>query len=121
MAMKTYATDKLPVILQNLIADYSNVYRFALIFTVNQRLKGFSNKSKLNTLIQQTFKINKRQAGAVIADADGKIDSAKKCRANHIKQLEGKLKSAKEFPLPQLLSAETFVHLIEELRELILI
>jgi IS605 OrfB family transposase len=45
-------------------------------------------------LIQQTFKLNKRHAGAVIADADGKIDSAKECRANHIKQLEGKLKSA---------------------------
>jgi IS605 OrfB family transposase len=45
-------------------------------------------------LIQQTFKINKRQAGAVIADADGKIDSASNCRANHVKHLEGKLKSA---------------------------
>ncbi|MEQ8464877.1 hypothetical protein [Coleofasciculus sp. E1-EBD-02] len=95
--MKTYATDQFPVILQNFIADYSEVYRFALIFTVNQRLKGSSNKSKLNTLIQQTFKINKRQAGAVIADADGKINSAKKCHVNHIKQLEGKLKSAKDW------------------------
>jgi hypothetical protein len=95
--MKTYATDNLPVILQNFIADYSKVYRSGLIFTVNQRLAGFSDKSKLNTLIQQTFKINKRQAGAVIADADGKIDSAKECRANHIKQLESKLKSAKDW------------------------
>lgn len=93
--MKTYATDNLPVILQNFIADYSKVYRSALIFVVNQRLAGFSDKSKLNTLIQQTFKINKRQANAVIADADGKIDSAKECRANHVKQLEGKLKSAR--------------------------
>lgn len=92
--MKTYATDNLPVILQNFIADYSKVYRSALIFAVNQRLAGFADKSKLNTLIQQTFKINKRQAGAVIADADGKIDSAKECRTNHVKQLEGKLKSA---------------------------
>ncbi|MEQ8464583.1 hypothetical protein [Coleofasciculus sp. E1-EBD-02] len=92
--MKTYATDNLPVILQNFIADYSKVYRSALIFAVNQRLLRFSDKSKLNTLIQQTFKINKRQAGAVIADADGKIDSASNCRANHVKHLEGKLKSA---------------------------
>jgi IS605 OrfB family transposase len=95
--MKTYATDNLPVILQNFIADYSKVYRSALIFAVNQRLAGFSDKSKLNTLIQQTFKINKRQAGALIADADGKVDAAKKCRANHIEQLEGKLKSAKDW------------------------
>lgn len=95
--MKTYATDNLLVILQNFIADYSKVYRSALIFVVNQRLSGFNDKSKLNTLIQQTFKINKRQAGAVIVDADGKIDSAKECRTNHIKQLEGKLKSAKDW------------------------
>lgn len=95
--MKTYATDNLPVILQNFIADYSKVYRSALLFTVNHRLTGFADKSKLNTLIQQTFKINKRQAGAVIADADGKIDSAKECRTNHVKQLEGKLKSAKDW------------------------
>lgn len=95
--MKTYATDSLPVILQNFIADYSQVYRSALIFTVNQRLAGCNDKSKLNTLIQQTFKINKRQAGAVVADADGKIDSAKECRANHAKQLEGRLKSAKDW------------------------
>ncbi len=92
--MKTYATDNLPNILQNFIADYSKVYRSALVFAVNQRLAGFSDKSKLNTLIQQTFKINKRQAGAVIADADGKIDSVALCRANHIRQLDSKLKSA---------------------------
>lgn len=30
----------------------------------------------------------------MIADADGKIDSASNCRANHVKHLEGKLKSA---------------------------
>ena len=92
--MKTYATDDLPNVLQNFIADYSQVYRSALVFAVNQRLVGFKDKSKLNTLVQQTFRINKRQAGAVIADADGKIDAATSCRANHIKQFEGKLKSA---------------------------
>jgi hypothetical protein len=75
--MKTYVADNLPIILQNFIADYSKVYRAVLIFTVNQRLAGFSDKSKLNTLIQQTFKINKRHAGAVIADADGKKASRK--------------------------------------------
>jgi IS605 OrfB family transposase len=95
--MKTYVADNLPIILQNFIADYSKVYRAALMFTVNQRLAGFSDKSKLNTLIQHTFKINKRHAGAVIADADGKIDAASWCHSNHIKQLEGKLKSAKNW------------------------
>jgi hypothetical protein len=92
--MKTYATDTIPILLQDFIADYSKVYRSALIFAVNHRLAGFADKAKLNTLIQSEFKINKRQAGAIIADADGKIDSAQECRSNHIKQLEGKLKSA---------------------------
>ncbi|MGL5061945.1 MAG: hypothetical protein ACRC62_18395 [Microcoleus sp.] len=95
--MKTYVTDAIPFILQDFIADYSKVYRSALIFAVNHRLTGFGDKSKLNTLIQHEFKLNKRQAGAVITDADGKIEAAKECRTNHIKQLEGKLKSAKEW------------------------
>jgi len=61
--IKTYATDNLPAILQTFIADYSKVYRSALIFAVNHRLSGFADKSKLNTLILQTFQVNKRQAG----------------------------------------------------------
>ncbi len=43
--MKTYVADDLPNILQNFIADYSQVYRSALVFAVNQRLTGFSDKS----------------------------------------------------------------------------
>lgn len=92
--MKTYVTDNFPVVMKNFIADYSRIYRDALVFTVNQRLAGFSDKSKLNTLIQAEFGLNKRQSGSVIADADGKIEAAKECRKNHIKLLEGKLKSA---------------------------
>lgn len=92
--MKTYVTDNLPVILQNFITDYSKVYRSALVFVVNHRLAQTIPKSDLNTVIQQRFKLNKRHANAVITDAEGMISSAKECRANHIKQLEGKLKSA---------------------------
>lgn len=93
--MKTYVSDNLPPILRNYIADYSKVYRSALLFAVNERLCGFADKTKLNTAIQRRFQINKRQAGAVIFDADGKIEAAMACRTNHIKMLEGKLKSAK--------------------------
>lgn len=51
-------------------------------------------KSETNTHIQEKYKVSKRQAGGIIALAKGKVDSARECRANHIKQLEGKLKSA---------------------------
>ena len=50
--MKTYATDNLPVILQNFIADYSKVYRSALIFAVNQRLAGFSKHSRSTNVMR---------------------------------------------------------------------
>lgn len=51
------------------------------------------DKSKWNTHLQSKYQINKRQANGVIALAQGKVDSAKECRKNHIKQLEAKLKS----------------------------
>lgn len=95
--MKTYVTDNLNNLLTNYISDYSKVYHRALVFVVNQRLDGFADKSKLNSLVQTQFGLNKRQANAVITDADGKIDSAKECKSDHVKQLEGKLKSAKDW------------------------
>jgi len=95
--VKTYVTDNLPVVLQNFIADYSKIYRSALVFAVNHRLAFDTSKSELNTIIQQEFKLNKRHVNSVITDADGMIGSAKLCRANHVKQLEGKLKSATDW------------------------
>ena len=51
-------------------------------------------KSKVNSQIQGEFNLNKRQVNGIIALAKAKVDSAVLCRKNHIKQLEGKLKSA---------------------------
>lgn len=95
--MKTYTTDTLPNTVTAFLHDYSLVYRVALADTVNQRLVGETDKAKLNTYLQQAHGINKRHANAVITEADGMIASAKECRVNHIKQLEGKLKSAKDW------------------------
>ncbi len=95
--MKTYVTDELPLILQNFISDYSKIYRSALVFTVNTRLTSDTSKPDLNPVLQKQFGLMKRHANAVITDADSMIGSAKECRVNHIAQLEGKLKSAKEW------------------------
>jgi IS605 OrfB family transposase len=82
--------------LEMFLAAYGLVFRKATVETVNHLLSlktGF-DKSKWNTYLQSTYGINKRQSNSIIAFASGKVDSSKKCRINHIKQLEGKLKSA---------------------------
>ncbi|WP_169156124.1 hypothetical protein [Brasilonema bromeliae] len=45
------------------------------------------NKGEWNTYLQKTYNINKRHANGMISDAVGKVDSAHKCRTNHINQL----------------------------------
>ena len=103
--MKTYVTDELPLKLQHFLADYGKVYHAALVDTVNRLLAGESTpdqsesefKSQLKTYLQDIYRINRRQANAVITEASGMIGSAKECRNNHIKELESKLKSAKDW------------------------
>lgn len=95
--MKVYLTDNFSNQIKAYVNDFSKIYRKALCFSINQKLSSDIGKSQLNTLLQSTFKINKRYSNSVINDADGKIDSAKECRNNHIKQLEGKLKSAEKW------------------------
>ncbi|RUT03189.1 hypothetical protein DSM106972_054970 [Dulcicalothrix desertica PCC 7102] len=76
---------------------FSTIFKQAVSETVNVILskKDFQKgKSKFNTYLQSKYSLNKRQATGVITSALAKVDSAKKCRLNHIKQLEGKLKSA---------------------------
>lgn len=77
------------------LAAYSPIVHKATCETVNHLLtvKKF-NKGEWNTYLQKTYNINKRHANGIISDAVGKVDSAKKCRTNHINQLEAKLKSA---------------------------
>ncbi|MBC6451833.1 MAG: hypothetical protein GDA43_00405 [Hormoscilla sp. SP5CHS1] len=77
---------------------YAPIYRLAVYETVNHLLSGETfNKSQWNSHLQQTYRINKRHANGVIADAVGQVSSAKECRQNHIKQLQGKLKSTQEW------------------------
>ena len=85
--------------LEMLLSSFSQISHSATCYTVNHLLIGAGklDKSKWNTHLQTKYRINKRQAGGIIALAIGKVDSAKECRQNHIKQLEAKLKSAKEW------------------------
>ncbi len=78
--------------------DYSAIFRQAEIETI-QALQGNEQweRSKWNTHLQQTYKINKRQANGIIASAKGRLDSSLECRKNHLKQLYGKLKSVKKW------------------------
>jgi IS605 OrfB family transposase len=80
------------------LAAYSPYVYRATCETVNHLLtvKKF-HQSQWNSYLQQTYKINKRHANGIISDSIGKVDSGKKCRINHIKQLERKLKSAEEW------------------------
>lgn len=85
--------------LEMLLTEYACIFKAASIETIQhlQSLIGKFNKSTWNTHLQKMYGISKRQAGGVIASSEGKLDSAKECRKRHIKQLEQKLKSAKEW------------------------
>lgn len=78
------------------LVAFSQVFEQATIETVNHLLNRETkfNKSSWNTHLQHTYGISKRHANGVIALSVGKVDSAKECRARHIKQLEFQLKSA---------------------------
>ncbi|BAZ10826.1 hypothetical protein NIES4071_26500 [Calothrix sp. NIES-4071] len=76
---------------------FSPVFKQAVCETVDAILssKDFEKKkSKFNTHLQKKYGLSKRQSAGVITLAHAKVDSARECRKNHIKQLEGKLKSA---------------------------
>ncbi|MGL4879914.1 MAG: hypothetical protein ACRC8K_02480, partial [Waterburya sp.] len=85
--------------LEMFLTEFSTLFRQATLETVNHLLELQSkfDKSKWNTHLQQSYGISKRHANGVIVLSWCKVDSAKKCRANHIKQLEAKLKSAEQW------------------------
>jgi IS605 OrfB family transposase len=81
-----------------LLIALAPIFRKAVCETVQEFLSGNGfNKSTWNTHLQETYQINKRHANGVIASAKGQVESAKECRQNHIKQLQGKLKSAHQW------------------------
>ena len=55
------------------------------------------NQSSWNSHIQEKYGLSKRYANGVIALARGKTASAKECRKRQIKQLESRVKSAKDW------------------------
>jgi hypothetical protein len=101
--------------LEMFLSEYAEIFRAASIETVQhlQSLTGKDvprthprqprvnvkhfNKSAWNRQLQKAYGISKRHASGIIASAEGKLDSAKECRKNYIKQLEQKLKSAKKW------------------------
>lgn len=83
---------------ERFLAAYSQVFRAASIATVDKLLASDAfDKSKWNSFLQAEFKINKRHAGGVIAQALGRVDSAKKLRALHIATLEGKCAEIEDY------------------------
>ena len=77
------------------LAAYSPIVHKAMCETISHLLTVANfDKSKWNSYLQATYKINKRSCNGIIADSKGRVESAKECRANHLKQLNGKLKSA---------------------------
>ncbi len=59
-------------------------------------LQSEMKKEKLNSLIQNTFGVNKRHANSVINLIAGELDSAEKCHKEHIEILDAKIKSVKQ-------------------------
>lgn len=77
---------------------FSPIFKGAVYEAIDAILasKNFEKeKSKFNTHLQKKYGLSRRHANGVITLASSKVDSARECRSNHIKQLDGKLKSAK--------------------------
>lgn len=84
--------------LEMFLEAYAPIFHRAACETV-QRLQSASefNKSAWNTHLQRSYGISKRHANGVISFAKGAVDSAKECRSNHLKQLQGRLKSTEQW------------------------
>lgn len=76
------------------LADYAAISQTASIFTLKGLLDN-QKKSQLNTTLQETYAINKRQANSIIAFIEGEMKSASESHARHIKILEDKIKTLK--------------------------
>jgi hypothetical protein len=80
--------------LEMFLSAYTPIFHRAACETVRSLQSGNAfNKSAWNSHLQQTYGINKRHANGVISFAMGAVESAKECRATHIKTLQGQLKS----------------------------
>ncbi|BAZ11811.1 hypothetical protein NIES4071_36370 [Calothrix sp. NIES-4071] len=76
------------------LADYGAISQGAAVFILKGLLEN-QKISQLNTTLQKTYAINKRQASSIIAFIEGEIKSASESQASHIKTLEEKIKTLK--------------------------
>jgi IS605 OrfB family transposase len=82
---------------------FSPIYKSAVCETIDKLKSAVTfNKSQFNSHLQSKYGLNKRQCNGIITIAKSKLDSATECRVRHLKQLEGKLKSAKQWVEKQL-------------------
>ncbi|MEQ9546458.1 MAG: hypothetical protein RIK85_10680, partial [Marinobacter sp.] len=85
--------------LEMFLTSLSDIFYQATVETVNHLLNKEIkfNQSSWNSYIQEKNGISKRYANGVISLAKGKTASAAYCRKIQIKQLESRVKSAKDW------------------------
>lgn len=84
--------------LEMFLEAYTPIFHRAACETVDLlQSDSVFNKSTWNTHLQKAYSISKRHANGVISFAAGAVDSAKECRRNHLKQLQGQLKSTQQW------------------------
>ncbi len=84
--------------LEMFLAEVTPIFHAASCETVAHLLSDeVFNKSQWNTHLQKGYAISKRHAAGVISFAKGAVDSASLCRLNHLKTLQGKLKSLEKW------------------------
>ena len=85
--------------LEMFLTSLSDIFYQATVETVNHLLNKEVkfNQSSWNSHIQEKHGLSKRYANGVISLAKGKTASAKECRKRQIKQLESRVKSAKDW------------------------
>lgn len=93
---RTYVTTTTNCWVVAYLSDYAATGRDAKIHCLKLILHSKLSKSQINTEIQQQFRFNKRQANSIIAYVEGQVKSARECRTNHLKQLQGKYKHVTE-------------------------
>ena len=93
---RTYVTTVENRWVNTFLSDVAAVGREAKVECLKLLLDGVLGKAQINTHLQKTYGLNKRQANSLIVYTSGEVDSAQECRKLHIEQLQGKLKHVSE-------------------------
>ena len=95
MPQRTTVTE-LPIELHQFVADVSRLVYPARAEYINRLLAGEKDQLIIKE-VQPQYGINKRQANAIRCEAKAAISSAKECRQEHIKKIQGQIKSTKSW------------------------